>query len=954
MSAATRTIRLPAEGRAIGQQFATQIAIERTRLLYQGSRLPTLFMLLTGLACAYLLWSPQESLWLAVWLVWLVLLAVVRLVQVTAFDAAPEQRRAEPRWYRAFLLGAAASGLALAFPVIMLVPAEDFTRQALVYGLIAAAILSAGVAYAVSLPALLTFALPCLLPTVTYLLLSDAPAQRACGVLAAILGVALLLMAWQINRLLWCSLLQGFQNQALLATLEQSKRQTDVLNGRLGREVEQRRRAERRLSDAHDDLERRVAERTRELDEATRALSSSQERLTLALEASELGLWDWNLVSDEVHHSQLREIFGVEEDTAPGMLRYLRTQLHPEDLPELRQALIAHLKGLTELYVAEYRVRHVDGHWLWVEDRGRAVERDASGRVTRMLGTRRDISVRKIRETDQLLAATVFEAASEGIVILDPGYRVLAVNGAFSQVTGYQRDEVLGRRVAALSSSRDSQRQYQQIDAELREHGRWQGELVETRKSGELYPQWLQLNVVRDARGTLRHIVGFFADLSARRHAEERLRYLSNYDELTGLANRTLFRERLHEASQRARQGGRSLALLHIDLDRFKLLNDSLGHEVADQVLRQMARRLAQAVPEADTLARISGDEFAVLLDSYGSLSALARSAERLLGKLRKPMDVGGQELVISASVGISLLPDNAREISALISQANTAMQQAKRLGGNGFQFFTDSLQASTLQRLQLENQLRKAIDDGQLDVFYQPKLRLADDSLSAAEALVRWHHPEQGLLAPGAFIGLAEETGLIGVIGEFVLRRACADACAWRARDMDIRVSVNISVHQVRLGNLTSLVRQVLDDSGLPAHLLELELTESQMLDNVETIARSFQQLRALGVKLAIDDFGTGFSSLSYLKRFPVDVLKIDQSFIRDLSASAEDAAITRAIIAMAHSLELEVVAEGVEEQAQLDFLKAHGCDEIQGYLIARPLAVDAFVALLEEQRRD
>ncbi|WP_313517800.1 EAL domain-containing protein, partial [Pseudomonas sp.] len=633
--------------------------------------------------------------------------------------------------------------------------------------------------------------------------------------------------------------------------------------------------------------------------------------------------------------------------------RHLRSHLHPEDLPLLRQALVEHLKGRTELYVIEYRVRHADGHWLWVEDRGQAVERDTRGRVTRMLGTRRDVSARKAREADQLLAATVFEAASEGIVILDPQYRLLAVNGAFSQVTGYRRDEVLGRRVAALSSSRDSLRQYQQIDAELREHGRWQGELIETRKSGELYPQWLQLNVVRDARGTLSHIVGFFADLSSRRQAEERLRYLSNYDELTGLANRTLFRERLHEASQRARQGGRSLALLHIDLDRFKLLNDSLGHEVADQALRQMARRLTQAVPEADTLARISGDEFAVLLDSYGSLSALARSAERLLGKLRKPIDIGGQELVISASLGISLLPDNAREISALISQANTAMQQAKRLGGDGFQFFTDSLQASTLERLQLENQLRKAIAEGQLDVFYQPKLRLADDSLGAAEALVRWHHPEQGLLAPGAFIGLAEETGLIGAIGEFVLRRACADACTWRAQGMEVRVSVNISVHQVRQGNLTSLVRQVLDDSGLPPHLLELELTESQMLDNVETIARSFQQLRALGVKLAIDDFGTGFSSLSYLKRFPVDVLKIDQSFIRDLSATGEDAAITRAIIAMAHSLELEVVAEGVEQQAQLDFLKAHGCDEIQGYLIARPLAVPAFVALLEEQRR-
>ncbi len=936
----------------IDQQFVTDIAAERTRLLYQGSRVPTLLMLLSGLACAYLLWTPDNRWLLSGWLVWLVLLGVLRLVQVTAFNAAAPSRQAQPYWRWRFLFGAAASGLTLAFAAIALVPADEFYQQALVYGLISAAILSASVAYAVSLSAFLTFALPCLLPTLAYLLLSGHPLLRGWGLLGVILALALLVVAWQVNRLVQRSLLQRFHNLALIGSLEHAKLQAEGLNVELAREVEQRRRAERGLRGAHRELEMRVAERTLELDATTHALRKSQARLALALEASELGLWDWDLQSDQVHHSQLKEIFGLEPGTVQIMLRDLKPRLHPDDLPALRRALLEHMKGRSDGYQIEYRVKHAAGHWVWVEDRGRAVERDAQGRVLRMLGTRRNISARKQQEQQQQLAATVFEAASEGIVILDPDYRLLAVNRAFRQVTGYRQDELIGKNVISFISSREARQQYQLIRLELEQCGSWQGELLEARKNGELYPQWLQLNVVRDSRGNVSHVVGFFADLSSRRESEERLRYLSHYDQLTGLANRSLFRERLHDASQRARQSGRSLALLHIDLDRFKLLNDSLGHDVADQLLRQMSRRLSQAVPEADTLARLSGDEFAVLLDSYGSLSSLARLASRLLAKLRVPLSVGDQELVISASVGISLWPDNAREISALISQANMAMQHAKHLGGNTLQFFTDNLQACTLERLQLETQLRKAIDEEQLEVFYQPKLCLADDSLNGAEALVRWRHPQRGLVPPGDFIGLAEETGLIAPIGEFVLRQACRQAREWQRQGLaDIRVSVNLSVHQLRQGNLTSLVRQVLEETDLAPQYLELELTESQLMENVESVISTFHQLRALGVKLAIDDFGTGYSSLSYLKRFPVDYVKIDQTFIRELSVGGEDAAITRAIIALAHSLELKVVAEGVETQAQMDFLKAHHCDEIQGFLISRPVEATALARLLKEQ---
>ncbi|AIC22965.1 diguanylate cyclase [Pseudomonas chlororaphis] len=940
------------EPRVVRKQYAMEMAVERTRLLYQGSLLPTLFMLLNGLVCAWLLWTPERYWLVSVWMVWLLALVALRVIQVAAFDSAIPSRQAQPVWRRMFLLGSAVSGLTLACAGIALMPTDNFLQQAWVFGLIGAAILSASVAYAVSLPAFLSFTLPCLLPAIGYLFWGGDEQQRGWGWLGLILLVSLSVVAWQVNRLIQMGLLRRFQNQALIEHLQQAQSRSEQLNSELLREVEQRRRAEEELREAQVGLESRVAQRSLELDAANQALSKSEARLALALKASQLGLWDWNLQTDEVHHSHIKELFGLEPEFVRAMLSHLKPLLHPEDLPLLKRALVEHLKGRTEDYLVEYRVRHGDGHWVWIEDRGRAVERGPGGRVLRMVGTRRDISASKQQEEQRRLSAMVFEAASEGIVILDPDYVLLAINQAFSRVTGYQIEDMLGRNVVDLPCSRDARRHYPVIHQALEQHGSWQGELVEARKNGELYPQWLQLNVVRDTRGNISHIVGFFADLSARRESEERMRYLTHYDELTGLANRSLFRERLREAHQRMRQGGRSLALVHINLDRFKLLNDSLGHDVADQLLQKMARRLVNALPEADTIARLSGDEFAVLFDAYGSLSSLTRVATRLSAKLRLPIPVEGHELVVSASMGISMLPDSAREIPALISQANIAMQHAKHLGGNNFQFYTASLQASTLERLQLENQLRKAVEERQLKVFYQPKLCLATGRLNAAEALVRWDHPDLGRVPPGDFIGLAEEIGLIGPIGEFVLRQACWQACEWQRQGLPaIRVSVNLSVHQLRQGKLVSLVRSVLEETGLAPHFLELELTESHLLDSVEHIVSTFQQLRDLGVKLAIDDFGTGYSSLSYLKRIPVDYVKIDQAFIRGLSEGGADAAITRAIIAMAHGLSLKVVAEGVEHPGQLAFLKEQKCDEVQGYLISRPVEAEGLAALLRAE---
>lgn len=921
---------------------AVEQAAEHTRLLYRGSRTPALLLLLTTLICGVVLWPEQGGIELGVWLGWMATLGLLRLQQVGAFNRASPAAQAAPHWRWRFLLGSSASALSLSYAMVALVPADTFVTQALLYGLMGSVVLAASVAYGVSLPAFFSFAVPCLLPAGLLLMTSGEPLQQGWGVLAMIVLATLSLIACHISRLVTDSIEQRLHRQRLIERLEKAGREADLLNGRLATEVEQRRHAEQQLRSAYDGLEQRVAERTAELGE-------SEARLTLALEASDLGLWDWDLQNNRVHHSRMQVVFGIGLENRYGKDGSRLPDIHPDDLQRVRATLIAHLKGETESFVIEYRALCADGSELCLEDRGRVIQRDANGRALRMIGTRRDISELRSQAEQQRLAATVFEAASEGMVIMNARYRVLAVNDACCALCGYDREELIGHSVARIAGSQESQRQYQTMREALELHGHWQGELIETRKSGEVYPQWVQLREVRDANDSVTHVVAFISDLSVRRKIEERLRYLTHYDDLTGLANRGLLKERLHEACQRVRRNGRNMAVLYIDLDRFKLLNESLGHEAADALLREMSRRITQTLSEADTIARLSGDEFVVLIDAYGSLSSLAHLGSRLLQRIRKPVIIDEQELVISASIGVSLMPDNSRDAEVLLRQANMAMQQAKHLGGNTLQFFTDRPQASSMQYLQLENQLRKALDSGQLEVFYQPRLTLANDALDAAEALVRWRHPERGLVAPAHFIPLAEETGLIIPLGEFVLREACRQARQWQQQGLaEIRVSVNLSVKQLRQGNFVSLVRQVLEETGLPATMLELELTESQLLDDIDNAISISEQLRALGVRLAIDDFGTGFSSLSYLKRFPVDYVKIDRSFISELEHSSQDAAITRAIIAMVHSLERKVVAEGVETQAQMDFLKANQCDEIQGYLLSPPVPAEQFAELL------
>jgi len=927
---------------------AVDLRLQQMNQLYAYSRLPQWLML--GAACLIvpLLWGHTSASRLLGWIALISLLAVLRQRLVNRYHACPAADRLRARWSFFFHLGNVASGLCLAWVYLGLTPTGDFTLQAPIYSLAGGVALCVGVIYASRFPAFASFIIPAWLPPVIFLFAQGDEYSNSWAMMGMILFCCIVLCAGFIHRSVREALISNLRNEALVSNLSSAQQRSEELNQQLAREISQRRNAEQSLRDSHEALEARVHARTAELEQATQSLQSSEAQLSLAMDASQLGLWDWNLDTDQVFHSQVDTIFGIAPDEGMSMLLDLKPRLHPADAAMVRKTLVRHMKGETQAYRMEYRVRHQNGQWVWVEDAGRVVERDAIGRATRMIGTRRDITERKYQNEQAQLASTVFEATSEGIFILAPDMRVLAVNQAYSVITGRASADAVGLNILDLAGHRLKE-QFKNLEQMLNGKDRWQGELTATRRSGERFPIWLQLTVVRDGGGEITHFVGFFADLTTHRQNEEQLQYLTNYDALTQLANRSLFNERLQEATSSARQHHHQVALMHIDLDRFKQINVTLGHTVADSLLQEVAKRLRSAVQPQDLLARLSADEFVVIIEQPENDKALARAANTVLEALRQPMQIGDHELVMTASIGISLFPATAHDSLLLITQAHQAMQHAKQLGGNNAQFFTHELRAYSLDRLQLENQLRKALEDDQLVVYYQPKLHLATDRIRSAEALVRWQHPQRGLIMPGEFISIAEESGMIGALGDNVLRQACQQASQWYQQGPEaIAVSVNLSVQQLRQQGFAADVAAILRSYNLPSRLLELELTESMLLEHSPTVTTNMEALQELGVTLSVDDFGTGYSSLAYLKRFPISTLKIDRAFVAELDEEHSDDAIIRAIIAMAHSLSLNVVAEGVEHESQLAFLKANGCDEVQGYLISKPMPAEEFTQLL------
>jgi diguanylate cyclase (GGDEF)-like protein/PAS domain S-box-containing protein len=543
------------------------------------------------------------------------------------------------------------------------------------------------------------------------------------------------------------------------------------------------------------------------------------------------------------------------------------------------------------------------------------------------------------------LQAAALKAAANAIVITDFHGTIIWVNHAFTAMTGYSEEEVLGKNPRLLKSGEQSDNYYAEMWSTISSGKVWKGEIVNRRKDGTTYTEEMTITPVTQGVGNAAdtHFIAIKQDITQRKAAEKQAQFLAYYDALTGLPNRTLLQDRLTKALASARRQKCRVALLFFDLDGFKTINDSLGHSVGDLVLKQVAERLMKWAREQDTVARVGGDEFLIVLTSVKDIPDVAVAAERLMNTMNAAYVVQGHSLGISCSIGISIFPEHGANSETLIKDADAAMYCAKENGCNNFRFFTKDMNAQAVERLKLENGLRLALEKKELFLVYQPQIEIATGRIIGLEALLRWQHPELGLVPPDKFIRIAENSGLIVPIGEWVLRTACSQARKWQDEGLlAVPVAVNVSAVQFRQADFCERIGRVLWETGLAPQYLELELTESLLLSNADTRFSVLQDLRAMGLKLAIDDFGTGYSSLSYLKHFPVSKLKIDRSFIRDVAVNPDDAAITTAIISMAKSLNLKVIAEGVEDEAQMSFLRAHQCDEIQGYYFSKPLAVD------------
>ncbi|MEE4376827.1 MAG: PAS domain S-box protein [Candidatus Competibacteraceae bacterium] len=578
---------------------------------------------------------------------------------------------------------------------------------------------------------------------------------------------------------------------------------------------------------------------------------------------------------------------------------------------------------------------------------------DETGWSTHWISVERDVTQRKQTEEQLRLAAKAFENTSDAITITDAQGLIVSVNNAFTQITGYSAEEVIGQNPSILQSGRHDASYYTRMWQELQDNGRWRDEIWNRHKSGRIYPEVLTINAVRDEHDTITHYVGVFTDLSRHKEDEARLAFLTHHDPLTRLPNRTLLLDRCRKMLTVAERHGHRVALIFIGLDHFKTVNDSLGHVMGDQLLQAVADRLVEALRGSDTLARLGGDEFVVLADHLPASQDAMAVIHKLASAFSEPFELNNQTLFINASMGVSVYPRDGTTAEVLLKNADTAVHRAKQEGRNTYQFFSAEMNTTAVETLNLMTQLRQAVRNEEFSIHYQPRFALESGEVTGLEALLRWQHPRMGWVPPDRFIPLAEQSGLIEIIGAWVLKTACEQTAIWRVAGLPIpRIAVNISARQFKLGSLKRLIASTLQDTGLPSNILEIEITESMAMQVPEHARTILAELKAMGISVSIDDFGTGYSSLSYLKRFPIDYLKIDRSFIDDIPHDSDDVAITQTIIAMAKSLRIKIIAEGVETDDQRHFLQEAGCEEAQGFLLAKPMSAPATKDFLKTRK--
>ena len=635
-------------------------------------------------------------------------------------------------------------------------------------------------------------------------------------------------------------------------------------------------------------------------------------------------------------------LFGVS-DRQQVIGRSITELIHERSLPTLAENFPKFLKQ-GNIDGPLFDILRPDGSCRTVVINGR-IGHDAKGNArTHCILT--DITERLQMEAEQLeidaqrkLAATVFSASAEGILITDSQQRIISVNPSLEAITGYSAEEVIGNTPSMFKSGRHDHDHYQEMWDDIKKQGYWRGEIWNRRKNGEVFPEWLTVTAVRDDNDEVTHYIGSFFDISDRKKQQEDIEFLAYHDALTRLPNRALLDDRICQAIVKSRRNQDHTALLFVDLDRFKLINDTLGHDFGDRLLACLAQRLPEMLRETETVSRLGGDEFVIVIPHLEDVSKVAMIAQKVIDTIVKPIEIDNRILHVTPSIGISIYPDDGEDAATLMRNADTAMYYAKDRGRNNYQFYTSAMNIAVQERMNLENDLRDGLEKGEFELFYQPQVDGITGKTSGVEALIRWHHPIRGLVAPDQFIPVAEDTGLIVPIGAWVLHEACQQARRWHDAGHDeLTMCVNLSARQFQSDDLSKHIENALSASGLQPHMLELELTESILMVDPAIAIDLLNKLSAFGVRMAIDDFGTGYSSLSYLKLFPVHRLKIDRSFVRDLTIDANDAAIVEAVIAMARSLKLEVIAEGVETHIQLQYLIDHGCTEIQGYFFSRP----------------
>ena len=667
--------------------------------------------------------------------------------------------------------------------------------------------------------------------------------------------------------------------------------------------------------------------------------------------------WFWEMDADlrfTYFSENFERYYGLDRNRVLGKTR--RELLATDNLnpPDILAAHLAQIERHEPFRDFHYRIRTAAGKICWFSISGVPVF-DANGQFAGYRGMGQNITERKEAEEQLHIAATAFDS-QEGMLVTDAQGVILRVNRAFTEITGYTAADVVGQTPRLLKSGRHNADFYRTMWATLKATGRWQGEIWDRRKNGEEYPKWLTISAVNGDDGAVTHYVGTHLDITERKKAEERINALAFFDQLTGLPNRTLLLDRLKQSMAASARGGNYGALLFIDLDNFKTLNDTLGHDMGDQLLKQVAQRLTECVREGDTVARLGGDEFVVVLagltpnEQYAATST-EMIADKILAALNQPYLLGDVAHQSTASIGVTLFRGQLATIDDLMKQADLAMYKSKSAGRNTVRFFDPDMEAVAVKRAALDKDLRVAVDKQQFLLHYQAQV-VNDGRLTGVEVLVRWLHPERGMVSPAEFIPLAEETGLILPLGHWVLETACRQLAAWATRpEMEhLTVAVNVSAHQFRHADFVDEVVAVLDRSGANPQRLKLELTESLLIANVDEIIEKMFALKAKGVGFSLDDFGTGYSSLAYLKRLPLDQLKIDQSFVRDVLTDPNDASIARTIIALAQGLGIGVIAEGVETAAQRDFLADAGCHVYQGYFFSRPLPVQGFEAFAQQ----